>query len=93
MLTDTDVQEGQNLLNSLWWPQMTFGTYSVIPITQNHENMDGNACLHGLFYVSPIDLSAKCNLQVLVSWNSQLPVSLSGNLKFIITLEQKVLQL
>ena len=25
----TDVQQGQNLSNSLWWPKMTYGTYSI----------------------------------------------------------------
>ena len=62
-----DVQQGPNVSNSLWWPQMTFGTYSITPRTQNHENMNGNACLHGLFYVCPIDLLAKCNFQVLIN--------------------------
>ena len=45
---------------------MIFGTYSTAPRTKNCENIDGNACLHELFYVCPTDLLTKCNFQLLI---------------------------
>ena len=55
------VQQCQNLSNALWWHQMTFGTYFITPRALNHEDIDGTACSHELFYVSPFDLLTKCN--------------------------------
>ena len=51
---------------------MTFGTYSITSRTQNHENMDENAWLDGLFNVYSINLLAKYHFQMLIL-NFQYP--------------------